>query len=153
MQYINQLVEELKWRLIPTKPSTREQMTQLNSLTAGRKLPQAYLEFMSVMGNGTEGGFMGGDSCYMNEIFDLQQGAIELLEENESKLSLTDEDFVFWMSQGCSFCFFNLTEGENPPVYFFNEDGKDRYVRIASCFTEFLMNRLHIFDESFAYYK
>lgn len=96
MKYINELVKEIKRRGRPMKPSTREQMCQLISIVDGKKLPQAYLEFMSVMGNGTEGRFMGGDSCYMDEIFDLQQGAIELLEENESSLSLTDEDFVFW---------------------------------------------------------
>ena len=61
---------------------------------------------MSIMGNGTEGQFMGGDSCFMDEIDNLRQGAFELLEDNESKNTLTDEDFVFWMSQGCMICFF-----------------------------------------------
>ena len=57
------------------------------------------------MGNGTGGQFMRGDSCFMNEIFYLKEGANELLIENNSKNTLLDEDFVFWMSQGCM-CFF-----------------------------------------------
>ena len=87
---------------------------------------------------------MGGDSCFMNEIFDLKQGAIELLEENESIHLLADDDFVFWMSQGCMFCFFNLEEGDNPPVYFYNESGEDRFIKIADSVVEFLVNRLEM---------
>ncbi|EDO57344.1 hypothetical protein CLOL250_02154 [Clostridium sp. L2-50] len=60
---------------------------------------------MKCMGNGTGGQFMRGDSCFMNEIFYLKEGANELLIENNSKNTLLDEDFVFWMSQGCM-CFF-----------------------------------------------
>ena len=37
------------------------------------------------MGNGTGGQFMRGDSCFMNEIFYLKEGANELLIENNSK--------------------------------------------------------------------
>ena len=99
---------------------------------------------MRVMGNGTGGDYMGGDSCFMNEIFDLRQGAIELLKENGSVNILTDDDFVFWMSQGCMFCFFKLTEGDNPPIYFYNESGEDRFIMIAESIVEFLINRLEM---------
>lgn len=67
---------------------------------------------------------------------------MELLEENESKHILTDNDFVFWMSQGCAFCYFKLNEGENPPIYFYNEDGTDQCLRVAFSLTDFLMNHL-----------
>ena len=107
-------------------------------------MPEAYLEFMAVMGNGTKGHYMAGDSCFMNEICDLKQGAVELLEDNESMNTLTDNDFVFWMSQGCMFCFFKLSEGENPPVYFYNEMGEDKFIKVADSFVEFLINRLEM---------
>ena len=144
MKYINDLIEKLEQQNICMKRSTEQQMTELCSLVKGKKLPAAYIEFMSVMGNGTGGRYMGGDSCFMNEIFNLKQGAIELLEENESMNLLTDDDFVFWMSQGCMFCFFSLTEGDDPPVYFYNESGEDRFIKVADSTVEFLVNRLEM---------
>ncbi len=67
-----------------------------------------------------------------------------MLEENESELVLTDNDFVFWMSQGCIFCMFKLNEGDNPPVYFYNESGDDRFLKISNTLTEFLINYLEL---------
>ena len=87
---------------------------------------------------------MKGESCFMDEIYILKQGAVELLKENESKLVLTDNDFVFWMSQGCIFCMFQLNEGNNPPVYFYNESGDDRFLKISNTLTEFLINYLEL---------
>lgn len=125
----------------------KKQMEYLASIVGERKLPQAYIEFMSLMGN--TNGFMSGDSCFMNEIKDLKQGAYDLLEENESKNILPDESFVFWMSQGCMFCFFNLNEGDNPPVYFYNESGEDKFLKIAHSFTEFLFNKFEMNENLF----
>lgn len=139
---------QLRKKNISIKPCSKKQMEYLVSMVGERKLPQAYIEFMSVMGNGTNG-YMAGDSCFMNEIDDLEQGAYDLLEENESKNKLSDESFVFWMSQGCMFCFFKLNEGDNPPVYFYNESGEDRFLKIAHSLTEFLFNRLEMNENLF----
>lgn len=140
MEFIDELVKRLEQKNIRMKKSTKEQMEELCSSIKGKSLPKAYIEFMSVMGNGT--GYMVGDSCFMNEIYDLKQGAVELLEENKSDNLLTDDDFVFWMSQGCMFCFFKLTEGDNPPIYFYNESGEDKFIKVADSIVEFLINRL-----------
>lgn len=148
MKYIDKLIKKLEQRNICMKKSTEEQMEKLCSSIKGKNLPKAYIEFMSAMGNGTEGrdgyrdGFMDGEDCFMDRIFELKQWGVELLEENESKNLLTDDDFVFWMSQGCTFCFFKLTEGDNPPVYFYNESGEDRFIKIADSLIEFLINYL-----------
>lgn len=149
MKYINDLIKKLEQKNICVKRSTEQQMAVLCSLAKGKELPGAYIEFMSVMGNGVGDRYMGGDSCFMNEIYDLQQGAIELLEENESVNLLTDDDFVFWMSQGCMFCFFSLTEGDDPPVYFYNESGEDRFIKVADSIVEFLINRLEMNKDLF----
>lgn len=144
MKYITELVMKLEKNNVFMKPCTKMQIEKLNFITQGKELAQAYIEFISVMGNGTEGKFMGGDSCFMDEINNLKQGAVELLEENESVNILKDEDFVFWMSQGCMFCFFSLNEGDNPPVYLYNEEGKDEFIKIANSLTEFFINRLEM---------
>lgn len=144
MKYMTELVMKLEKNNVLMKPCTKTQIEKLNSIIQGKVLPQAYIEFISVMGNGAEGKFMGGDSCFLDEIDNLRQGAVDLLVENESKNMLTDEDFVFWMSQGCMFCFFSLNDGDNPPVYFYNEDGRDEFIKIANSLTEFYMNRLEM---------
>ena len=149
MKFINELIGKLEKKNICMKRSTEEQIKELYSMVKGKNLPKAYVEFMCVMGNGTEGRYMSGDSCFMNEVHDLKQGAVELLEENESINVLTDDDFVFWMSQGRMFCFFKLTEGENPPVYFYNESGEDRFIKVAEYLVEFLINRLEINKDTF----
>lgn len=144
MIFINKLVEKLEQRNVHMHETTADQMKKLFNITKGRGLPEAYIEFMSALGNGADGRYMEGDSCFMNEIFDLKQGAIELLEENQSICKLEDEDFVFWMSQGCMFCFFRLTEGDNPPIYYYNESGEDRFIKIANTLIEFYDNRLEM---------
>jgi len=149
MVYISELLEMLKEKNISMNKSTEEQMDFLYSSVLGKDLPKAYIEFMTVMGNGTEGKYMAGESCFMNEIHDLKQGAIELLEENESKNVLTDDDYVFWMSQGCMFCFFKLSEGDNPPIYFYNESGEDKFIKVADSLVEFFINRLEMKNNLF----
>jgi hypothetical protein len=59
-------------------------MEQLKLLSNNGSLPLAYLEFMDFYGNGNNGDFMRGDSCFMDEIFYLKEGAVELLEDNQS---------------------------------------------------------------------
>ena len=140
MECVEKLFREIRRRGKASKPTTEEQMVQLQQFAGEKKLPQAYLEFMREMGNESYNSFMVGHSCFMDEIFDLKEGALELLEENESKLTLADDDFVFWMSQGYMFTFFKLDEGDNPPVYFYSEDREDQYFKIAHSFTEFYMN-------------
>ena len=103
MKNIDELVKKLKQKNIPMKKGTESQIEKLCSIVKGKNLPKTYIEFMGLMGNGTEGKYMAGDSCFMNEIFDLKQGAVELLKENMSINRLTDDEFVFWMSQGCMF--------------------------------------------------
>ena len=78
MEYINELIGRLDKKNIHYKNSSEEQMINLCSMVKEKKLPQAYIEFMKYLGNGTDGQYMAGDSCFMDEIIDLQQGAFEL---------------------------------------------------------------------------
>ncbi|WP_066496655.1 SMI1/KNR4 family protein [Abyssisolibacter fermentans] len=150
MNYINEVVKRLEKNEINMEKCTEDDLAILNSILKKGELPKAYIQFMKVMGNGTKGKFMRGDSCFMNEIKDLRQGAIELLEENNSKNTITDNDFIFWMSQGCMFCFFKINEGDNPPVYFYNENRKDdKFTKITNSFTDFLIARLEMKKDLF----
>ena len=138
MKCLEKVINNLKGNI---SGCTDKQIEELRLFANCKKLPAAYEEFMRIMGNGAIG-FMVGESVYMNEIYYLKEGAIEVLKENNSKNILMEDDFVFWMCQGCMFCFFKLSEGENPPVYYYNEAGEDSFVKIANSFTEFLTNKM-----------
>lgn len=137
--YINQIIEKSKeLGIVPIKATDRE-IDEIMQLSPKGYLPKAYIEFMKEFGNG---GYMRGDSCFMDEIGMLQTGAVELLEENESSNNLTDNDFVFWMSQGYMFCFFRLDEGDNPPVYYYNEAKEDKFIKITNSLSDFLLGMM-----------
>ncbi len=138
MEYLDEFISNLHGSVLGC---SNEQIEQLRFLANGKKLPLAYEEFMRTMGSGAIA-FMTGESVYMNEVLMLKRSADELLIENDSKNRLTENDFVFWMCQGCMFCFFKLDEGENPPIYYYNEAREDCFYKIANTFTEFLINKL-----------
>lgn len=101
-------------------------------------LPGAYLEFLKILGAGTNGNYLRGESCFVDELLYLNDWGRELLLENCSKHRLSDDDFVFLMSQGCMFCFFNLNEGDNPPVYFYTEIKPNRIKKVSGTLSDFL---------------
>jgi len=142
MKYLSELVIQLQNDNIPMIPCATDELNEVKKLIGTNKLPEAYIEFLEVMGGGTEHTFLRGESCYIDELLELNEWGTELLEENRVPLKLTPNDFVFWMSQGCMFCFFKLDEGENPPVYFYAEGKKkEGFYKITDTFTEFLQRR------------
>ena len=91
------------------------------------------------MGNSAHKLFVGED-IVINELTDLKEYAADLLKENNSARVLRDSDFVFWMSQGCMFCFFNIFDGRDPAVYLFTEGTPDTFKKIANHFSDFIWN-------------
>ncbi|MGZ0050740.1 SMI1/KNR4 family protein [Brevibacillus gelatini] len=140
MKYLSNFICLLNNDGIPMIPCNDEDLTYLQKMIDGKKFPEAYLEFLKTMGRGTEHTFLRGHSCFMDELFIINEGGRELLEENDFSKNLTENDFVFWMSQGCMFCFFKFNEGDNPPVYFYSESSdQDDFYKIADSFTDFLV--------------
>jgi hypothetical protein len=105
------------------------------------KLPVAYKEFLFSMGKGA-GRFMEGSSAFYDEIFDIRDGSIRLLSDDNFK-PLPVNTFVFWMHQGYQFAFFYLDEGDNPPIYFYYEQANyDDFIKKENSFTDFLEKQL-----------
>lgn len=131
-------------------PATIEEINILKSSITG-KLPQNYIDYLILMGNGTPNGFLKGHSCFLNELPNLKKWSKELLNENNFSKKLSENDFVFWMSQGDQFAFFKLNEGDNPPIYYYREGtNQTSFAKITNSFNEFLyklsINDKHLFD-------
>ena len=87
----------------------------------GLKLPLAYKEFLLWAGKGL-GVFEEGSTFYYDQdLIELQQTAREFLIEDNFPKELPDDAFVFWMHQGYMFCFFRMSEGDNPLVHNYSE--------------------------------
>ena len=102
------------------------------------KLPEQYIKFMRYAGNGQ---FWRGSSYSFFEVCRLKKYAEEILIENEFSHCLKDDDFVFWMHCGYMFYFFNLNEGDNPPVYYYSEcDNMTDFIKCSERFTDFIID-------------
>ncbi|MEK4854845.1 SMI1/KNR4 family protein [Paenibacillus sp. FSL H7-0756] len=109
----------LEENLYPMKPCNEDEILKLKKLMPTKELPLTYLEFMCKAGNGIE--FLAGTHYSMKYILELKEWAVELLDENNFPKKLTDNQFVFMIHQGYMFWYFNLDEGDNPPVYHYDE--------------------------------
>lgn len=104
----------------------------------GISLPKAYQEFLLWMGHGA-GQFLRGSDCFFKHLPDLQEWAVELLQENNVLEPLPEDAFVFLMHQGYQFSFFRLSEGDNPPTYSYCEGtNQTSFTRTHDRFSDFL---------------
>ncbi len=108
------------------------------------ELPLAYKEFLLYAGKGL-GDFEIGSDIFYDEVdlVELQQTAREFLIEDNAPQRFPEDAYAFWMHQGYQFCFFNTTEGDNPPVHYYIEPGEDEEPKIQwnyhPDFTNFLI--------------
>jgi len=100
-------------------PCTENEVSALEQ-KLGLVLPQTYIEFLLWMGHGA-GSFLQGESVFYQDL-PLDEEARQLLVEDGIAIPLPEDAFVFYMHQGYQFMFMRLTEGPNPPVYYYGEE-------------------------------
>lgn len=117
-------------------PCSMEEVTLLEA-TIKHPLPLAYKEFLLWMGKGPLRILRGSDFFYREWIQnEFLEWAKELLEENDLVVNQLDNAFVLMFHQGYYFQFIPLNQGDNPPVYDYQE-GKE--VRLFySSFSEYV---------------
>ncbi len=146
--YFERIIDDYRKQGRKFYPAPQESIDKLMKIWG--RLPTVYLEFLRVMGGGqgvidndkppTRDGFMVGEDFYIDRMFDLKKRGEELLEENNAPFALKEDDFVFWMSQGVMFAFFNINEGYDPPVYFYSEGDPNGVKKVSDSFSEFIWN-------------
>ncbi len=123
------------------KPCTEEEVRLLEK-EVGFSLPAAYQEFLLWMGH-RAGKLLRGEDCFYEYILGNQKGAVELLEENGNPEVLPEDALVFCMHQGYVFYFMRVSEGDDPPIYFYSEAMKPRrFILSHRNFAEFLRNEM-----------
>src|SRR5688572_18740749 len=83
-------------------------------------LPEIYKDFYRLCSFSIPAKLIGTDLC--NTHPELNQWAIEFLEENGIENFLDDRDFVFMMHQGYMFWYFKADENPDPIVYGYYEN-------------------------------
>lgn len=98
-------------------------------------LPDSYARFLLGAGKNT-GGFLSGSDLTIDCLDRLQLGARALLQDDDAP-GLPPDGFVFCSHQGYQFLFFRMSEGPNPPVYYYLE-GEKKFREIAPSFSDWL---------------
>lgn len=113
-------------------------------------LPQSYKEFLR-WGGVSAGGFRRDSNCfyeYSSQFLEMREIAEELLIEDDFVDLLPEDAFVFDMHQGYIFWFFKTLDGDDPPVYGYQQGcapishTKIPFKMISSSFSEFLLKSL-----------
>ena len=133
-------------------PCTLEEVDKLESmLPSPYSLPEAYKEFM-LYGGKKIGAFYEEGSMFdykraLNYVRNGRSSAISLLKQYEANPQLPDDIYVLTTYMSSFFNFFKLTEGENPPVYEWNEEdeiGTEAIVKAYDSFTDFIKGEIRI---------
>lgn len=147
MKYLSRVIKTINEFDAVYKGCEKIQVTSIEN-TIGKKLPKSYVEFLEFCGIGMDrknmnprGGFVGESMFYADVSGDYtnKDALLEQLEEDgRNDLQITDNDFVFFCSQGYIFAFFKLDEGDNPPVYGYKEgyEGKS-FPKLTDTLVEF----------------
>lgn len=139
----NQLIELKLARPEELVGCTHDEVSAIEQ-NLGISLPPAYQEFLLSMGY-SAGNFLRGSDCFFERLPQIQEWAIELLQENNFAQSLPEDAFIFLMHQGYQFSFFRLSEGADPPTYSYCE-GTDQtsFIKSHESFSEFLATEVEI---------
>ena len=133
-------------------PCTSKEVEKLESmLPHPYRLPTAYKEFL-LYGGKKIGAFYEEGSMFdykraLNYVKSGRSSAISLLKQYETNPQLPDDIYVLTTYMSSFFNFFKLTEGENPPVYEWNEEdeiGTEAIVKAYDSFTDFIRDEIRI---------
>jgi hypothetical protein len=104
------------------------------------QLPSAYLRFLRHCGADT-GNFLEGSDLTTAVLPRLRDSAEALLTDDVGP-PLPDDAFVFCSHQGYQFLFFRLSDGPDPPVYYYLE-ASGVFREVAPSFSEWLRQAVH----------
>lgn len=100
------------------------------------KLPNSYIDFLKIAGRE----FISHDQFRFgwDGIKNVKKSVQHYIKLTGKTIEIKESDFFFWQDE-FSFGFFNLEEGDNPPVYWFNvSQEENEFCQVAESFTDFV---------------
>ena len=153
MNYLEDIIKKMEQAGVTLTGCSEEEIKEINGL-ANKELPKCYIEFLESMGNETSAdesrenwyfnypGFQGSTVFYPSIKY-LNETWTDQLIEDGSTLELPVDAFVFYDHQGYLCAFFNLNEGNNPPVYGYQEGYEgEEFPKIADSLQSFYERHL-----------
>jgi hypothetical protein len=108
----------------------------------GRRLPEAYREYLLWMGTDKHGRLKGSD-WFLTDVRENTAVLPDLLSENEISIDQLDDQFCFFMHQGYMAAWFDLSQiSGDPECFFFSEANDARKIEGPTKFTDFLKEEL-----------
>ena len=92
--------------------------------------------FLAIMGK-SAGGFMWDMTAFAKDLACLREDAQEIIDELETPFSLKEYDYPFAHYGGYHFLYFNANDGDDPPVYNF-EEGRAESTKVSGSFSAFM---------------
>lgn len=105
-----------------------------------QNLPEAYLEFLILMGKkfGSIPRHIYCDLGWKN-FNSARKSGFRMIKMSKKSLVLESTDIVFWLGENYHFAFFNILEGNNPPIYgFAKAQMENNFLKISKSFSEFM---------------
>ena len=79
---------------------------------------------MSKLGKKCPGSVFTGEDLYYETVLELKDIFAEFLEYEKVEWEVPDNIFIFWTHHDYKFYFFDVTEGDDPPIYVFIQGQK-----------------------------
>jgi hypothetical protein len=140
-----QLLEKQGARFV-YHPCSEEDIAEAQA-QCDRPLPAEYRRFLTHTGRGSDLLFIGED-IFFPALLSFQQQARGLILADEVRLTLPTNAFVFFIHRDIQFFFFKLNEGDDPPIYCY-EEGADEFIRVYESFSEFMHVYIALHAESY----
>ncbi|MEL6525445.1 MAG: SMI1/KNR4 family protein [Chloroflexota bacterium] len=86
------------------------------------------------LGKKCPGGIFTGEDLYYESVIELKEVFAEFLVYENIKWEIPDSAFIFWTHHDYKFYFFDVEDGNNPPVYVFIQ-GDTQPKRVATSFS------------------
>jgi hypothetical protein len=142
MRYFQEFTDFLqKHDIEPPKGNSLKEISELQT-ALGCELPEAYKEYLLLMGKDYEG-VMVGTNCFLTDVKSNNEYLPELLEENNlSEFTLPEKYVAFFCHQGYMMAWFSIPSNETDPICTYYFEGTIERPKEYGTFSEFMKKDL-----------
>lgn len=122
--FIQKLIQIDKSNVLEFHGCSHDEIRKLMKNQSVEKLPNIYIDFMLKLGKNCPGSVFTGEDLYYDSVLELKDVFADFLEYEKAEWEISDNIFIFWTHHDYKFYFFDVAEGDNPPIYVFIQGAK-----------------------------